>query len=120
VPLAALRDEAWAAPRSGTAFDDSLVRACRALGGFDPDRRHRSNDLAVLEQLVAAGEAVSLLPSLGRPGRIPGVAVRHCAEAPLDRRIFLAARRGSTGRPALKAVSRALRDQARAIGLPGT
>jgi DNA-binding transcriptional LysR family regulator len=119
VSLAALRDEPWAAPRSGTAFDDSLVRACRALGGFEPDRRHRSNDLAVLEQLVAAGEAVSLLPSLGRPGRIPGVAVRRCAEAPLDRLIFLAARRASTGRPALKAVSRALRDQARALGLPG-
>jgi DNA-binding transcriptional LysR family regulator len=120
VPLAALRDEPWAAPRLGTAFDDSLVRACRALGGFEPDRRHRSNDLAVLEQLVAAGEAVSLLPSLGRPGRIPGVAVRRCAEAPLDRRIFLAVRRGSTGRPALQAVSRALRDQARALGLPAT
>jgi DNA-binding transcriptional LysR family regulator len=120
VPLAALRDERWAAPRSGTAFDDSLVRACRALGGFEPDRRHRSNDLVVLEQIVAAGEAVSLFPSLGRPGRIPGVAVRRVAETPLDRRIFLAARRGSTGRPALKAVSRALRDQARALGLPGT
>jgi DNA-binding transcriptional LysR family regulator len=119
VPLAALRDEPWAAPRSGTAFDDSLVRACRALGGFEPDRRHRSNDLVVLEQLVAAGEAVALLPSLGRPGRIPGVAVRRPAEAPLDRSIFLAARRGSTGRPALKAVSRALREQARALGLPG-
>jgi DNA-binding transcriptional LysR family regulator len=120
VPLAALRDEAWAAPRSGTAFDDSLVRACRALGGFEPDRRHRSNDLAVLEQLVAAGEAVALMPSLGRPGLVPGVAVRLVAEAPLDRRIFLAVRRGSTGRPAIKAVSRGLRDQARALGLPGT
>jgi DNA-binding transcriptional LysR family regulator len=120
VPLAALRDEPWAAARSGTAFGDALVRACRALGGFEPELRHRSNDLAVFEQLVAAGEAVSLFPSLGRPGRRPGVAVRHCAEAPLDRRIFLAARRGSTGRPALQAVSRALRDQARAIGLPGT
>jgi DNA-binding transcriptional LysR family regulator len=120
VPLAALAGEVWATPRSGTAFDASMVRACRALGGFEPDRRHRSNDLAVLEQLVAAGEAVSLLPSLGRPGRIPGVAVRRCAEAPLDRRIFLAVRRGSTGRPALQAVSRALRDQARALGLPAT
>lgn len=119
-PLAALAGDRWAAPRSGTAFDDSLVRACRVLGGFEPDRRHRSNDLAVLEQLVAAGEAVALLPSLGRPGRVPGVAVRHPAEAHLDRRIFLAARRASTGRPALKAVSRALRDQARALGLPGT
>ena len=94
------------------------MRACRALGGFEPDRRHRSNDLEVLEQLVAAGQAIALMPSLGRPGRTPGVAVRRVAEAPLDRLIFLAARRGSTGRPALKAVSRALRDQAATLGLP--
>ena len=119
VPLAALAGEAWATPRSGTAFDESIVRACRALGGFEPDRRHRSNDLAVLEQLVAAGEAVALFPSLGRPGRVPGVAVRHVAEAPLDRSIFLAVRRGSAGRATLAAVADALGEQARAIGLPG-
>jgi DNA-binding transcriptional LysR family regulator len=119
VPLAALAEEPWATPRAGTAFVDSMVRACRALGGFEPDRRHRSNDLAVLEQLVAAGEAVALLPSLGRPGRVPGVAVRRAAEAPLDRSIFLAVRRGSAGRAALAAVADALGEQARTIGLPG-
>ena len=119
VPLAALAEEPWATPRSGTAFLASMVRACRALGGFEPDLRHRSNDLAVLEQLVAAREAVALLPSLGGPGRVPGVAVRRTAEAPLDRSIFLAVRRGSAGRPALTAVARALREQARALGLPG-
>ena len=107
----------WASTRSGTAFHAAFVRACRALGGFDPDVRHRSNDTAVLEQLVAAGEAVALLPSLKRPGHIPGVCVRRVAEGPLDRRIFLAARRWSTGRSALKVVSRALRDQAAALGL---
>jgi DNA-binding transcriptional LysR family regulator len=119
VPLAALAGEVWATPRSGTAFDDSMERACRALGGFEPDRRHRSNDLAVLGQLVAAGEAVALMPSLGRPGRMPGVVVRRIAEAPLERSIFLALRRGSAGRAALAAVAEALRGQARAIGLPG-
>jgi DNA-binding transcriptional LysR family regulator len=119
VPLAALAGEQWASPRSGTAFDDSMVRACRALGGFEPELRHRSNDLAVLEQLVAAGETVALLPLLGRPGRVPGVAVRRPAEAPLERSIFVAVRRGSAGRAALAAVTDALREQARAIGLPG-
>ena len=119
VPLAALAGEVWATPRSGTAFADSMVRACRALGGFEPDLRHRSNDLAVLEQLVAVGEAVALLPSLGRPGRVEGVAVRRAAEATLERSIFLALRRGSAGRAALGAVADALRSQARAIGLPG-
>jgi DNA-binding transcriptional LysR family regulator len=119
VALTALAREVWAAPRAGTAFTDSMVRACRALGGFEPDARHRSNDLAVLEQLVAAGAAVALLPSLGRPGRMPGVVVRRVAEAPLERSIFLAMRRGSAGRAALAAVAEALRAQARAIGLPG-
>ena len=119
VPLAALAGEAWATPRSGTAFDASMVRACRAIGGFEPDLRHRSNDLAVLEQLVAAGEAIALMPALGRPGRIPGVAVRRPAEAPLDRSIFLAVRRASAGRATLAAVADALREQARALGLPG-
>jgi len=117
VPLTRLADEVWASTRSGTAYHDAFVRACRALGGFDPDVRHRSNDTAVLEQLVAAGEAVALLPSLKRPGHVPGVAVRRVAEGRIDRRIFLAARRGSTGRAALKVVSRAVRDQAVAIGL---
>jgi DNA-binding transcriptional LysR family regulator len=119
VPIAALADEVWATPRSGTAFDASMVRACRALGDFEPDRRHRSNDLAVLEQLVAAGEAVALMPSLGRPGRVPGVAVRRPAEAPLDRSIFLAVRRASAGRATLAAVADAVSEQARVLGLPG-
>jgi len=120
VPLAELAGASWASPRAGTAFDDAFVRACRVLGGFEPESRHRTNDTSVLEALVATGEAVALLPSLKRPGRMPGVVVRRIAEAPLDRRVFLAARRGSSGRAALKVVSRALRDQARALGLPGT
>ena len=119
VPMAELAGEPWASPRAGTAFDASLVRACRVYGGFEPDRHHRSNDLAVLEQLVAAGEAVALLPSLGRPGRTPGVAVRRPADAPLDRSIFLAVRRASAGRATLAAVADAVREQARALGLPG-
>jgi DNA-binding transcriptional LysR family regulator len=119
VPIAALAGEAWATPRSGTAFEESMVRACRVYGGFEPERNHRSNDLAVLEQLVAAGEAIALLPSLGRPGRVPGVAVRRAAEAPLERGIFLAVRRASAGRASLGAVAEAVREQARVIGLPG-
>jgi DNA-binding transcriptional LysR family regulator len=119
VPIAALAGEAWATPRSGTAFEESMVRACRVYGGFEPERLHRSNDLAVLEQLVAAGEAIALFPSLGRPGRTPGVAVRRPAEAPLERSIFIAVRRASAGRATLAAVAEALREQARVLGLPG-
>ena len=73
----------------------------------------------MLEQLVAAGVAVALLPSLGRPGRVRGVAVRRVAEAPLDRSVFLALRRGSAGRAAFAAVSDTLRAQALGLGLRG-
>src|ERR687890_272263 len=61
VALAALRDEPWAVGRAGTHYAELAIRACRALGGFEPDVRHRSNDLPMLLALVAAGQAVTLL-----------------------------------------------------------
>ena len=75
------------------------IRACRALGGFEPDVRHRSDDLLMLLALVANGQAVTLLPDLVRADREPGVAVRDVAEAPLRRTVFGATRRGSARRP---------------------
>ena len=49
-------------------YGELTIRACRALGGFEPDVRHRSNDLLMLLALVANGQAVTLLPDLVRPG----------------------------------------------------
>ena len=72
-----------------------MIRACRALGGFEPDIRHRSNDLLMLLTLVANGLAVTLLPDLVRPEREPGAVARDVAEAPLTRTVFGAIRRGS-------------------------
>ena len=118
VPLAALAEEVWASTRAGTAFDDAFVRACRALGGFEPGRppslqRHRGARAARGGGRGGRADAVARAPRAGaRRG------VRRVAEGRLDRRIFLAARRGSTGRAAIKVVSRALRDQAAALGLP--
>jgi DNA-binding transcriptional LysR family regulator len=109
VPLAALRDEPWAVGKEGTRFSDLALQACRALGDFEPDVRHRSNDLLILLALVAAGQAVTLLPDLVRIDREPHVAARDVAEAPLTRTVFAAIRRGSARRPALLALRAALR-----------
>jgi DNA-binding transcriptional LysR family regulator len=109
VPLAALRDEPWAVGKEGTRFSDLALQACRALGDFEPDVRHRSNDLLMLLALVAAGQAVTLLPDLVRIDREPAVAARDVAEAPLTRTVFAAVRRGSARRPALLALRAALR-----------
>jgi len=114
VPLAALRDEPWAVGRAGTHYAELAIRACRALGGFEPDVRHRSTDLLILLALVAAGQAVTLLPDLVRAGREPNVVACDVAEAPLTRTVFSAIRRGSVRRPALRALRAALASAAAA------
>jgi DNA-binding transcriptional LysR family regulator len=116
VRLARLADEFWCGTREGTRFADLLVRACRAAG-FEPDIRHRANDVALLAELAADGHGVALVPALGRPELNPGVAILPLAGARIDRRIFAAVRRGSATRPALEATLDALRAQAAALGL---
>jgi DNA-binding transcriptional LysR family regulator len=109
VALKALRHEAWAAGKEGSHYGELTIRACRALGGFEPDVRHRSNDLLMLLALVAAGQAVTLLPDLVRVDREPDAVARDVAEAPLTRTVFSAIRRGSARRPGLIALREALR-----------
>jgi DNA-binding transcriptional LysR family regulator len=117
-PLAALRDAAWAAGKATSQYAELTVRACRALGGFEPDIQHRSNDLLILLALVAHGQAVTLLPDLIGAEREPRVAVRDIAEAPLTRTVFDAIRRGSERRPALRALRAALQETAAALQPP--
>ena len=103
--------------REGTAFGAMLVRACRARGGFEPEIRHRTNDLRLLSEIVARGLAVGLVPSLGLAWVVTGVVVRPPAGAPLDRRIFTAVRRGTTARPAIRALEGALSARAAELGV---
>jgi len=116
VPLGALAQERWATAMADTAFGDMLARICRAEGGFEPDVRHRANDIRTLAQLVRLGDAVALLPGLGRGDAGEGVALREL-EAPLSRRLFAAFRAGGGRRPALVAVLEALEARAEALGL---
>ena len=112
VALSALKDEPWAVGKDDSAYAELTIRACRALGGFEPDVRHHSNDLLMLLALVANGQAVTLLPDLVGADREPSVAARDVAEARLTRSVFGAIRRGSARRPALNALRAALRDTA--------
>jgi DNA-binding transcriptional LysR family regulator len=112
VSLRALRDEPWAAGKADSHYGELAIRACRALGGFEPDVRHRSNDLMMLLALTAHGQAVSLLPDLVRPDREPGVVICDIEEGELSRTVYSAIRRGSSRRPALIALRAALREEA--------
>jgi DNA-binding transcriptional LysR family regulator len=117
VPLGELAGELWVTARDDTLFAAMVARACRAAGGFEPDIRHRSNDLRLLFELVAREQAVALIPALGKGWVIPGVVVRPPAGPPLDRRIFTAVRRGTGARPTIRALQQALAARAQELGL---
>jgi DNA-binding transcriptional LysR family regulator len=118
VPLASLRDAAWASTVPGTGHRAMLVRACRAVGGFEPDIRHASNDLLILQALVATGQACALLPDLVLSFHADAdLAVRGIAEAALRREVFVVTRRSRS--PAVEEVLGALHRAAARLTAPG-
>src|SRR4051794_10766336 len=117
VELRALADESWVTSREDTLFAAMFARACRAVGGFEPTVRHRTNDLRLLFELVAAGRGVALVPGLGGDWLVPGVTLLGLEAPPLERRIFTAVRSGTSTHPAVRALQGALAARAREIGV---
>jgi DNA-binding transcriptional LysR family regulator len=119
IGLEDLAEETWVTSREDTLFAAMVARACRAVGGFEPQVRHRTNDLRLLFELVATQDVVSLVPALGRGWLAPGVALRPLAGPPLERRIFTAVRRGTGAHPAIRALQDALAVRAQELGVAG-
>jgi DNA-binding transcriptional LysR family regulator len=113
VPLRALAGEPWVNSQIDTGWADMLTGACRRLGGFEPDVRHRANDVAIMRALIASRQAVGLLPALARSTGHPGVVTRPVADGELGRTIYAFDRRSTTARPAVRALVAALREAAR-------
>ena len=112
VHLADLAGEAWATGHAGMAWEEMTQDTCRALGGFEPDIRHRANDATIALALVAGGQAVTLLRELPLEPRPPGVAVRAIADGPVNRAIFAVTRATDAARPSTQALLAAVRDAA--------
>jgi DNA-binding transcriptional LysR family regulator len=114
VPLAELASAPWTTGHRDTrsGWEEVIVRTCRELGGFEPDIRHRTNDSVTSLALVAAGQAVTLLPRLVRPEARPGVAVRKLADGAVHRTIFAATRTADAERPSIVALRAAIRSAA--------
>jgi DNA-binding transcriptional LysR family regulator len=117
ISFADLRGDQWAGGELDTAWNDMIWRACRSIGGYEPDIRHHVDDVRLILRLVAVRGAVGLVPALGSHEEIEGVILRPPAEWPLWREIFTAVRRGTGDRPAHRAVREALAEQAAALGL---
>jgi DNA-binding transcriptional LysR family regulator len=106
VPMTRLTDAEWAACQPSTGHREMQIRACRQLGGFEPDIRYASDDFLILLELVRTTGACALLPDLVLSYGAPGVAVRAIAEGTIVREAFLLTR--ATRTPAIEAVADAL------------
>jgi DNA-binding transcriptional LysR family regulator len=115
VRLQDLAEEPWLSAHAETQFAQTQLRACRLIGGFEPDVRHRANDIAILIALVAAGEGVVLLPGLARAERDRRIAVRPIKDADLGRTIYALNRRTSAARPSVRALIGELRTAGTAV-----
>jgi DNA-binding transcriptional LysR family regulator len=107
VALDAVAASPWAVGYEGGGMAQLVRRVC-AEQGFEPDVRHRTNELSMLVGLVAQGHAVTLLPALALRGVPATVAVREVAGAVLSRTVFAATRARAGHRPALAAVLAAI------------
>ncbi|WFE54185.1 LysR substrate-binding domain-containing protein [Micromonospora sp. WMMD1155] len=115
VAVADLRADIWAASAEGTGHHAMVVGTCRALGGYEPDLRHRSNDADVQLELVRAATAVALMPALTLPRDDPALAIRDVAEVTVGRRL-VAVTRDTPAAPALIALLRAVTEQVGRLG----
>ena len=106
VDLARLADLPWAACQPGTGHRAMHLRACRQIGGFEPDLRHSSDDFLILLELVRTTGAGALLPDLVVGFDAPGVVVRPFRSGGVGREVFLLTRHSRT--PSVDAVVSAL------------
>jgi DNA-binding transcriptional LysR family regulator len=80
------------------------LRACRLIGGFEPDVHHWANDIPILIALVAAGQGVVLLPGLARAERDRRIAVRPLDGVDLGRMMYALNRHTNAARPSIRAL----------------
>jgi DNA-binding transcriptional LysR family regulator len=86
------------------------LRACRQIGGFEPDIRYTSDDFLILLEMVRTTGAGALLPDLVVGFEAPGVVVRAFESGGVGREVFLLTRRTRT--PTVEAVTMQLREAA--------
>ena len=110
VPLRELARERWVSPPPDTPYMRVLLRMCREEG-FEPDVTFETIDIAMVQPLVAAGLAISVLPGLATSPLQEGVAVRPLVGEPPARTIEILEPLGRLV-PAVRAMVDAVRESA--------
>jgi DNA-binding transcriptional LysR family regulator len=99
--FARFRDDPWIVNSRNTA-DEVAVRTIASMAGFEPRIAHRVDSLELVQDLIAAGLGVGLLPA-DEPTR-PGVAMLSLADPEVTMRAYAVTRRGRAGWPPLALV----------------
>ena len=99
--LAARADQTWIVNSRNTA-DEDAVRTLGALAGFTPRIAHQIDSLDLVEELIAAGYGIGLLP-LDRPAGA-GVTVLPLTDPPVILTAYAVTRAGRATWPPLRAV----------------
>jgi DNA-binding transcriptional LysR family regulator len=99
--FARFRDEPWIVNSRNTA-DEVAVRTIASMAGFEPRIAHRIDSLELVQDLIAAGLGVGLLPA-DEPVR-PGVELLALADPEVIMRAYAVTRRGRAGWPPLALV----------------
>jgi len=108
--VADLAGESWCTAPPGSPATVLLQQFCREYGGFEPKLEYTTEDVAMAQPLIAAGLAISLLPSLNLARPHPGVTVRELSDVPPGRDVWCvrpASRRLPAARPMVEALARA-------------
>ncbi|CAM4050951.1 LysR family transcriptional regulator [Nocardiopsis rhodophaea] len=111
--LSALKSASWISNSRGSDEDELVQRMC-AAAGFAPRIRHRIDNLEVVEQVVASGRGVGVMPKLAAVTR-RGVTHSPLGELGGNRRIYLVSRTGGWAWRPMRVLAEYLHDVAREV-----
>jgi DNA-binding transcriptional LysR family regulator len=103
------RDQDWIVNSRNTA-DEEVIRIVASLAGFEPRITHRADSLDLVQDMIAAGLGVGLLPAARPAAR--GVTLRQLRQPEVILRSFTVTRRGRAGWPPLALVLRLVQETA--------
>jgi DNA-binding transcriptional LysR family regulator len=113
--FARFRGHDWIGNSRNTA-DEVVIGTLASMAGFTPHITHQADSLDLVQDMIAAGLGVGLLPC-GYP-IYPGVALIPLADPHVELRAYLAARHGRLRWPPLALVIRLLQEASRPAGPP--
>jgi len=101
------RDHDWVV-NSRETTDEEVIRAVSSMAGFTPTIGHRADSLELVQDIIAAGLGVGLLPTAR--ATLPGVALLALTDPPVVLRAFAVTNLGRENWPPLALVLRLIVD----------